>query len=87
MARDVNNQKRKDYYIKIRVIAFIINFRRNDSICNTDVNLKMRLRYLCCLLYSAVDQGDKKVQVGKDQQKAQSEKDSHSKNRGGKKPN
>ena len=30
---------------------------------------------------------DRKVQVGKDQEKAQSEKDSHSKNRGGKKPN
>ena len=29
----------------------------------------------------------KKVQVGKDHEKAQSEKDSHSKNRGGKKPN
>ena len=28
-----------------------------------------------------------KVQVGKDQEKTQSEKDSHSKNRGGKKPN
>ena len=28
-----------------------------------------------------------KVQVGKDQEKAQSEKDSHSTNRGGKKPN
>ena len=28
-----------------------------------------------------------KVQVGKDQEKAQSEKDSHSKNRGGKKQN
>ena len=30
---------------------------------------------------------EKKVHVGKDQEKAQSEKDSHSKNRGGKKPN
>ena len=30
---------------------------------------------------------EKKVQVGKDQEKAQSEKDSHSKNRGGKKTN
>ena len=30
---------------------------------------------------------DKTVQVGKDQEKAQSEKDYHSKNRGGKKPN
>ena len=29
----------------------------------------------------------KKVQVGKDQEEAQSEKDSHSKNRGRKKPN
>ena len=28
----------------------------------------------------------KKVQIGKDQDKTQSEKDSHSKNRGGKKP-
>ena len=30
---------------------------------------------------------NRKVQVGKDQEKAQSERDSHSKNRGGKKPN
>ena len=30
---------------------------------------------------------EKKVQVGKDQEKAQSEKESHSKNQGGKKPN
>ena len=30
---------------------------------------------------------NKKVQVGKDQEKAQSEKDFHSKNRGGKKTN
>ena len=30
---------------------------------------------------------DKKIQVGKDQEKAQSEKESHSKNRGGKKTN
>ena len=29
----------------------------------------------------------KKVQVGKDQEKAQLERDSHSRNRGGKKPN
>ena len=34
-----------------------------------------------------IDSEKKKVQVGKDQEKAQSEKDSHSKNRGGKKPN
>ena len=37
------------------------------------------------LLYKGLK--GKKVQVGKDQEKAQSEKDSHSKNRGGKKTN
>ena len=41
---------------------------------------------LCLSGYMYVSNG-KKVQVGKDQEKAQSEKDSHSKNRGGKKPN
>ena len=43
------------------------------------------------LLFSSAEVSDdcvsKKVQVGKDQEKAQSEKDSHSKNQGGKKPN
>ena len=33
----------------------------------------------------SLESSSKKVQVGKDQEKAQSEKDSHSKNRGGKK--
>ena len=37
--------------------------------------------------YPIDNNGQKKVQVGKDQEKAQSEKDSHSKNRCGKKPN
>ena len=36
-----------------------------------------------CGLYT----DSRKVQVGKDQEKAQSERDSHSKNRGGKKTN
>ena len=44
---------------------------RNSRICRINVHL-MRMQR-------------KKVQVGKDQEKAQSEKDSHSKNRGGKK--
>ena len=35
-----------------------------------------------CIIYILY----KEVQVGKDQEKAQSKKDSHSKNRGGKKP-
>ena len=40
-----------------------------------------------CTCVPALSLNSKKVQVGKDQEKAQSEKDSHSKNRGGKKPN
>ena len=35
----------------------------------------------------SLNHDNQKVQVGKDQEKAQSERDSHSKNRGGKKPN
>ena len=38
-------------------------------------------------ILKSADVETKKVQVGKDQEKAQSEKDSHSENRGGKKPN
>ena len=38
-------------------------------------------------LISKYNVGLKKVQVGKDQEKVQTEKDSHSKTRGGKKPN
>ena len=44
-----------------------------------------RIRGVCCKSDGILK--SKKVQVGKDQEKAQSEKDSHSKNRGGKKPN
>ena len=45
--------------------------------------------FLCITFSTKMNLKDfpKKVQVGKDQEKAQSEKDSHSKNRGGKKPN
>ena len=47
-------------------------------------NLNNQSQTLCGAL---IGNGNEKVQVGKDQEKAQSEKDSHSKNRGGKKPN
>ena len=39
------------------------------------------------MVKTSLNYSNEKVQVGKDQEKAQSEKDSHSKNRGGKKPN
>ena len=45
----------------------------------------MKLEATCLLALRTAK--PKKVQVGKDQEKAQSEKDSHSKNQGGKKPN
>ena len=44
----------------------------------------VRRRFWCCDLSFIILY---KVQVGKDQEKAQSERDSHPKNRGGKKPN
>ena len=37
------------------------------------------------MVWARIWHGHRKVQVGTDQEKAQSEKDSHSKNRGGKK--
>ena len=42
---------------------------------------------IACYHCGIGDRLNQKVQVGKDQEKAQSEKDSHSKNRGGKKLN
>ena len=46
------------------------------------------LTHVCVPCYGKITiKKYKKVQVGKDQEKAQSEKDSHSKNQGGKKPN
>ena len=49
-------------------------------------SLKTRHEFPLTICYGfQVFWDDKKVQVGKDQENAQSEKDSHSKNRGGKK--
>ena len=50
---------------------------------NTIVFLSVKFSLQCTLVNGDSD----KVQVGKDQEKAQSEKGSHSKNRGGKKTN
>ena len=47
-----------------------------------DVSKFLEDLVICILLWSG-----KKVQVDNDQEKAQSERNSHSKNRGGKKPN
>ena len=53
-------------------------------------SLKAAITMIYFIFYSEnqyISKLDKEVQVGKDQDKAQSEKDSHSKNRGGKKLN
>ena len=55
-------------------------FRNNKMQANPD-------KFQAIMLGKLGFENCKKVQVGKDQEKAQSEKDSHSKNRGGKKPN
>ena len=49
--------------------------------------LQSQFSYYHFIYTDGSKEDNKKVQVGKDQEKAQSEKDSHSKNRGGKKPN
>ena len=54
----------------------------------TSVKIKLAPRqYQSMYMMLELVTHEKKVQVGKDQEKAQSEKDSHSKNQGGKKPN
>ena len=61
---------------------------RNAHIAYTDVS-KMCAKRVQSVFNAPVTRVEliRKVQVGKDQEKAQSEKDSHSKNQGGKKPN
>ena len=60
-----------------------VSFSINDTVDERSRDLSRLVFTNFCLAKLQ----DGKVQVGKDQEKAQSEKDSHSKNRGGKKPN
>ena len=61
-------------------VFFICVFQINAFLYT--VPLAVKLRYVHVHMYTHID---KKVKVGKDQEKAQSEKDAHSKNRGGEK--
>ena len=61
--------------------------RNQKIIIGLDKFSNQRFKHLVCLDNTIVCILLKKVQVGKDQEKAQSEKDSHSKNRDGKKIN
>ena len=67
----------------------VVNAHLNDlpvklSVCVNEGQDKLPTMYWLPKLHK---RPYKKVQIGKDQEKAQSEKDSHSKNQGGKKPN
>ena len=71
------NQTIQGYYNQVnspKLIILVYDKITRHFITERRVNVKTILKI-------------RKVQVGKDQEKAQSEKDSHSKNRGGKKPN
>ena len=57
-------------------ILLLVQIHNKNNTINTKIT-QFQLTYKIC----------KKVQIGKDREKVQSEKDSHSKNRGGKKPN
>ena len=73
--------------MKVKTMLFALPFAIENLPWGKDLKIKtlsFPLRYWDIKKEMAQH---KKVQVGKDQEKAQSEKDSHSKNRGGKKPN
>ena len=72
--------------LEFRLSNTLPELRGNNSLltndCNGDRSDTMYIGH-----YESMLRQYRKVQVGKDQEKAQSEKDSNSKNRGGKKTN
>ena len=88
----------KSDHAKLRQLMLVEEFKRcihsdvksfldEREVETLDVAARLADDYALTHKVSFVNKSYKKVQVGKDQEKAQSEKDSHSKNRGGKKPN
>ena len=76
--------------VRIKALSFlndvtILIIRQSKQTTETTTQYDTHLIHYS--MYTMFGAFYKKVQVGKDQEKAQSEKDSHSKNRGGKKPN
>ena len=66
----------------------VLEYQLQVTVICISRNKKIVYKFEACMVTAGKLGFDKKkVQVGKDQEKAQSEKDSHSKNRGGKKPN
>ena len=65
---------------------FVGAYGRHSFWMTVEKKIENRIIVSSCLTIEQFwEKMNKKVQVGKDQEKAQSEKDSHSKNRGGKK--
>ena len=85
----IDNAKKQSYQTKIEEGK---NDPRSIWKLFNDVGMKNKTKdnnsnFKVKLDDNVITNESEKVQVGKDQEKAQSEKDSHSKNRGGKKPN
>ena len=67
-------------FLQCSCIGILLNFvKKAHCVCWPELSLE--------IIFASINLFKKKVQVGKDQEKAQSEKDSHSKNRGGEKEN
>ena len=74
-----------EYVKQYKYLGVVFTSNAKFSVAEKTLSMKAsRASFAIICYYSILN---KKVQVGKDQEKAQSEKDSHSKNRGGKKTN
>ena len=95
----LERSNRNNWLIEYKTIlkALPATWKQTLTNVNIQVKVKKELKPFICIdnncIYDLPDKAKtyyelliKKVQVGKDQEKTQSEKDSHSKNRGGKKP-
>ena len=74
--------------VSIHLTSLNVPHFRNSNAYNSVIYERKHKVWVSILLVRTLGtMCTKKVQVGKDQEKAQSERDSHSKNRGGKKTN
>ena len=76
---------KENYFLTLWNFTYLKDTSFGKKLCNFELGLETKNEFEKWPLYNFVSVYYRKVQVGKDQEKAQSEKDSHSKNRGGKK--
>ena len=72
-------------YLKLNITMLRTKYRSFGCCGFREEGRFLHVFSIVSLWQTVMPKGWKKVQVGKDQEKAQSERDSHSKNRGGKK--